>query len=82
MKDPVFKVYMTTQQDAYVDGKIDITEDKLMELALNKYKILLESEKWNALSDQDSQIIALTAEIDSLCLRASISAVRAMICES
>ena len=66
VKDPVFKAYMTTQQDAYVDGKVDITEDELMELALNKYKILLESEKWNAPSDQDSQIIALTAEIDAL----------------
>ena len=73
IKDPVFKVYMTTQQDAYVDGKVDLTEDEFMELALNKYKILLESEKWNAPSDQNTQIFALTAEIDALKLRESKS---------
>ena len=56
VKDSVFKAYMTTQQDAYVDGKVDLTKEKLMELALNKYNILLESEKWNAPSDQDTQI--------------------------
>ena len=65
VKDSVFKAYMTTQQDAYVDGKVDLTKEKLMELALNKYNILLESEKWNAPSDQDTQTIALTAEIDA-----------------
>ena len=64
--DPIFKTYMTTQQDAYVDSREDFTDDRLMEVALNKYKILVESEKWNAPSDQDTKIIALTAEIHAL----------------
>jgi hypothetical protein len=54
-----------------VDGNDDFTEYKLMKLAPNKYKILLESEKWNTLSDRDSQIIALKAKIDALKQRES-----------
>ena len=69
MTNPVFKAYMTTQQDAYVDSWKDFTEDRLTEVALNKYKILIESDKWNAPSDQDTKIIALTAEIHALKLR-------------
>ena len=64
--DPVFKAYMTNHQDAYMDSKADYTEDKLMEITINKYKILMEAETWNAPTAQDSQIIALTAEIDAL----------------
>ena len=41
--DPVFKTYMTNHQDAYVDSKVNFTEDELMEVAVNKYKVLVES---------------------------------------
>ena len=61
-----FNVYMKTQQDAYVDCKQEITEDRLMDMALNKYQNLIESENWKVSSVQDSQIFALTAEIDTL----------------
>ena len=64
--DPVFKAYMTTQQDAYVDSREDFSEDRLMEVALNKFRILVESDRWNTPSEQESKIIALTAEIHAL----------------
>ena len=64
--DPVFNAYMTNLQDAYMDSKADDTDEKLMEIAINKYKILMELETWNAPTAHDSQIIALTAEIDAL----------------
>ena len=64
--DSIFQAYMTTQQDAYVDGREDFTEGRLMEVALNKYKILIEADKWNAPSAQDSKIVVLTAEINAL----------------
>ena len=69
MTNPVFKAYMTTQQDAYVDSWKDFTEDRLTEVALNKYKILIESDKWNVPSDQDTKIIVLSAEIYELKMR-------------
>ena len=37
-----------------------------MEVVLNKYKILIESDKWNSPSDQDTKIIALSSEIYEL----------------
>jgi hypothetical protein len=44
-----------------------------MEVVLNKYKILIESDKWNAPSDQDTKIIALSADIHELKPREVIS---------
>ena len=64
--DPVFKAYMTNHPDTYGESKVNFTMDKLMEVVVNKYKILLESETWNAPSAHVSQIIALTGEINVL----------------
>ena len=62
---------MTAQQNAYEDGSKEFTEDQLIEVALNKYKVLMESDKWNTPSEQDSKFVALTAEIDALKLQSS-----------
>ena len=71
VQDSAFQTYMTAQQNAYEDGSKEFTEDQLMEVALNKYKVLMESDKWNTPSEQDSKIVALTAEIDALKLQSS-----------
>ena len=71
VQDSAFQTYMTAQQNAYEDGSKEFTEDQLMEVALNKYKVLMESDKWNTLSEQDSKIVALMAEIDALKLQSS-----------
>jgi hypothetical protein len=57
---------MTTQQDAYVDGHMEFTEDQLIEVALNKYNILFESSKWNTPSALEPKIVTLTEEINAL----------------
>ena len=41
VNDSIIQANMTTQQNAYIDGHNDLTEDCLMEVALNKYKILI-----------------------------------------
>ena len=60
----VFHDYMVGQQDQYNDRCIDFDVDSLMDLALNKYKMLIESSKWNLPAARDpkvdAQIIALT----------------------
>lgn len=45
VSNPIFKAYMKTQQDPYMDSKEDCTEEQLMEVALNKYNIFIELEK-------------------------------------
>jgi hypothetical protein len=47
VNNPTFQTYMTAMQGAYEDDSKDFTEDQLMEVPLNKYKILIESNKWN-----------------------------------
>ena len=54
---------MTMQQDAYVVCQGQVTEDCLLEVALSKSKVLVESDKWNTPSNQDSKIIALATEM-------------------
>ena len=71
VQDSAFQTYMTAQQNTYEDGSKEFTEDQLMEVALNKCKVLMESDKWNTPSEQDSKIVALTAEIDALKLQSS-----------
>jgi hypothetical protein len=71
IQDSAFQTYMTAHQNAYEDGSKDFTEDQLMEVALNKYKVLMESDKWNTPSAQDSKIVALTAKINALKLQDS-----------
>ena len=68
VKDKVFHDYMAGQQDQYNDGHIDFDVDSLMDLALNKYKMLIKSSKWNLPAARDpkvyAQIIALTAKLE------------------
>jgi len=68
VEDKVFHDYMIGQQDQYHDGRVDFDVDSLMDLALNKYKMLVESKKWNLPSAKDAkleaQIVALTAKLE------------------
>ena len=64
--DFVNRAYLTNHQDGYVDSMANFTEDGLMEVAVNKYKISIKVETWNTPSAHDSQINTLTAEIDAI----------------
>ena len=66
ISDSIIQAYMTTQQDAYVDGHMEFTDDQLMEIALNKYKILFESSKWNKPSALEPKTVTLSEEMYAL----------------
>jgi len=63
--DRAFVAYIAKKEDEYEEGTI-IEPKKLMQLALNKYNTLKEAGKWKAPSDEESKILALTAELNKL----------------
>ena len=66
VNDSVFHRYMEIQKDNYNDGVRDLSPNKLMELAGNKYKSLLEEDIWQAPTARDKEIIALRAQVAEL----------------
>ena len=64
--DLIFKANMTTQQDAYWDSLEDFTVGHLIEVVLNKYKILLETDKWDTSLEKNLNIISFIAEVHVL----------------
>ena len=63
--DGEFVRYIKTNRDQYDDG-YNITEDKLINSALNKYEILRKYNKWNSMSPEQEQIVALASVVDKL----------------
>jgi hypothetical protein len=63
--DKEFRTYINTHQEEYFDGA-NLTPKALMQLALNKYKTLVEAERWNAPSDEEIKIIALEAKVEKM----------------
>lgn len=63
VKDTTFQQYMASREDKWEDGESDITPEKLMLLAENKYKTLVEKGTWKAKSKEAQEIVALRAEI-------------------
>ena len=57
---------MEIQKDDYNDGVRDLSPIKLMELAGNKYKSLVEEDVWQAPTASDKEIIALRAQVAEL----------------
>lgn len=68
--DSTFVTYMSLKQDLYDEGQ-DITPAAIMALAETKYKILVESNLWNAASEDGEKIIALEAQINKLSAKLS-----------
>lgn len=63
--DRDFVEFVKRKKDAYDEGE-DITPDSLMVMAENKYRTLVQEERWNALSPEQTQIVALTAQLSKL----------------
>ena len=61
-----FNNYIKRDHDIYDDGTTDLTEEGLMVDAENKYKTLIQENKWNSLSTEQNQIVALTSELKRL----------------
>ena len=60
-----FWAYIAKKEDKYNEGT-DIEPNHLMKLALNKYKMLIISKRWNAQTMKDSRIVALEDKIKRL----------------
>jgi hypothetical protein len=63
--DKEFVKYIKNKEDEYDDGA-EITENQLMESALNKFKIRQAKHIWNAPMEEEEKIIALEAKIEKM----------------
>ena len=63
--DRDFVEYIKLKKDQYDEGG-EIDAEQLMTLALNKYENLLTENKWKALSPEQEQLVALSAQFDKL----------------
>jgi hypothetical protein len=63
--DRVFKDYIEQKKSNFEEGSA-ITSDELMQLAQNKFEGRVLAKTWNAPTDEQEQIIALEARIESL----------------
>ena len=65
VSDKDFVTYINKKKDEYDEGK-DITTSQLMLLAGNKFKTKKQDNEWNAPSEEQEQIIALRAQVETL----------------
>ena len=63
--DHEFVGYIRQKKDRYEEGG-EMDPDVLMREAENKYKTLLQEERWNALSPEQTQLVTLTAQLKKL----------------
>ena len=63
--DKLFLKYSARKQEEYEKG-INILLENLLHLALQKFKILKKTNKWNAQSASEDDIIALQSEVEAL----------------
>jgi hypothetical protein len=63
--DPEFLSYIQQKQNNYDEGN-NVQPSQLMELALNKYKILVEAGVWNKADDTKDRVFALEARTKAM----------------
>jgi hypothetical protein len=63
--DRDFVRYMRNKKDSYDDVE-DFTVEQLITMSLIKFQILKDSGKWNSLSPEQEQILALTSDVTHL----------------
>ena len=63
--DSAFVSYIMMKKDQYDEGA-DMDDERLMQLALNKYKNLLADGKWQAHTPEQEQMLALAAQLEKL----------------
>ena len=68
--DKVFVRYINDKKDKYEEGK-EVSADKLMQLADNKFRLLKERKEWDAPSPEEEKIMALEAAGEKLKKRKS-----------
>jgi hypothetical protein len=65
VSDAEFTDYIRYHETKYDDGET-ITSERLMHLALNKYKMRVEKGLWNAPTEDQQKIIALEAQLEKI----------------
>ena len=63
--DKVFVKYITEKMDRYEEGD-DMSADRLMQLADNKFRLLKEREEWDAPSAEEEKLLAFQTEVEKL----------------
>jgi hypothetical protein len=63
--DKEFVKYIKEKESLYEEGT-DIGADALMEMAANKYKVLVIKDEWEAMMEEQKNIATLQTEVDSL----------------
>ena len=63
--DEKFREYIEKKKDDYEDG-FDMTPEKLMTYAENKYNIMMRDKVWNALSSDQEKIVVLSPTVQEL----------------
>ena len=63
--DRQFTAYIKGKQERYEEGKI-ITANQLMIMAKTRYQIIVDKSEWNAPSPEETQILALKAEVNQM----------------
>ena len=66
VKDNEFIRYITQKESDYEENDIDMSAERLMHLAENKYKTLVEKGQWRAPSAEEEKIVALQSELQTL----------------
>lgn len=67
VSDGAFVNYMTDIESKYEDGTTTaLSPEKLMSIAVAKYKTMVEKKTWQALTPKDEQMIALKAELEEV----------------
>lgn len=64
--DRDFVAYMSQKRNEYEDGESNMDLNQIMQRALNKYNILIQSGRWNEPDKKDAAIFALKAKVESL----------------
>ncbi|KAL7566243.1 hypothetical protein ACA910_011306 [Epithemia clementina (nom. ined.)] len=64
--DPKFIKYMDDLKDEYKDGRANYTTQEVMTLAENKFKARIQTGEWAKPSDEQAEIVALTAQVETL----------------
>lgn len=65
-EDAKFVRYINRKEEEFEDGSITVTSTRLMELADEKYKIIVEKQEWCKKSEEELDFIAMEATIVAL----------------
>jgi len=70
-QDKTFADFMKRRHEEYEMSNVNLEPKELMNLALNKFKLMKESNTWRQLSEDDKKILALEGRVSKLANKSS-----------